>query len=422
MAIPSSMDVIFLQLQTGFVRRSWCCWTNAKKCPLSGLAPIPELADQIFCIRGVNQPPHTSKHHDPTGNQCNPHRRHESLPAVEAAAQKRYTPLPPPSPPQLPQLTPLPASALPTTLLPSTSRALSTTPSRPWFWNKKNSDPAVPVGPFGDSLTGSAADRAAVKERLKSSSRRRQELQDDFKKTTTDRLQTPAMFDDVVDAPTVQPPSLDDSQSPAPSGRDPNLPWDNTKVRERYARAVDPDPRSRVRWERKMVIRRIQAGTDAFSREPRAALLKRTERESRMASPWLPTSVKKLVMLARQVAGKPVDEALTQMRYSKKKMAAEVRTELEKAMELAVVARGMGLGATDKVGGGKKREPVRIKTKDGKWMDVVDPTKVYIAEAFVNRGPWRFRRLVAGSRGRSSIHYSPATSECFPACCDDVLA
>lgn len=328
----------------------------------------------------------------------------------------------PPSPPQLSQLTPLPASALPTTLLPSTSRALSTTPSRPWFWNKKNSDPAVPVGPFGDSLTGSAADRAAVKERLKSSSRRRQELQDDFKKTTADRLQTPAMFDDVVDAPTVQPPSLDDSQSPAPSGRDPNLPWDNTKVRERYARAVDPDPRSRVRWERKMVIRRIQAGTDAFSREPRAALLKRTERESRMASPWLPTSVKKLVMLARQVAGKPVDEALTQMRYSKKKMAAEVRTELEKAMELAVVARGMGLGATDKVGGGKKREPVRIKTKDGKWMDVADPTKVYIAEAFVNRGPWRFRRLVAGSRGRSSIHYSPATSECFPACCDDVLA
>lgn len=232
------------------------------------------------------------------------------------------------------------------------------------------------------------------------------------------------MFDDVVDAPTVQPATSPDDQSPTPSaGRDPNLPWDNSKVREHYARAVDPDPRSRVRWERKMVIRRVHAGTDAFSREPRAALLKRTERESRMASPWLPTSVKKLVMLARQVAGKPVDEALTQMRYSKKKMAAEVRAELEKAMELAVVARGMGLGAssaTDK--SGKKREPVRIKTKDGKWMDVADPTKVYIAEAFVNRGPWRFRRLVAGSRGRSSIHFSPATSECLPACRDDVLA
>lgn len=26
--------------------------------PTSGLAPIPELADQIFCIRGVSQPPH----------------------------------------------------------------------------------------------------------------------------------------------------------------------------------------------------------------------------------------------------------------------------------------------------------------------------------------------------------------------------
>lgn len=331
-----------------------------------------------------------------------------------------HTPIPSSIDPTNP---PLPASALPTTISPPSSRALSTTPSRPWFWNKKNSDPAVPAGPFGESLTGSAADRAAVKERLKSSSRRRQELQDDFKKTTADRLQTPAMFDDVVDAPTVQPPSSSDDQSPTPSGggRDPNLPWDNSKVREHYARAVDPDPRSRVRWERKMVIRRVQAGTDAFSREPRAALLKRTERESRMASPWLPTSVKKLVMLARQVAGKPVDEALTQMRYSKKKMAAEVRTELEKAMELAVVARGMGLGAGDKAAG-KKREAVRIKTKDGKWMDVADPTKVYIAEAFVNRGPWRFRRLVAGSRGRSSIHYSPATSECFPSSRDDVLA
>ncbi|KAK0751421.1 ribosomal protein L22/L17 [Schizothecium vesticola] len=296
------------------------------------------------------------------------------------------------------------ASTLPTTL--PLSRALSTTPSRPWFWSKKNSDPAVPAGPFGESLTGSAADRAAVKERLKSSSRRRQELQDDFKKTTTERLQTPAMFDDVVEAP--QNNQQQSQPKPQPAARDPNAPWTTSQVREHYARAVDPDPRSRVRWERKMVIRRVHAGTDAFSREPRAARLKRTERESRMASPWLPTSVKKLVMLARQVAGKPVDEALTQMRYSKKKMAAEVRVELEKAMELAVVARGMGLGAADKAG--KKREPVRIKTKDGKWIDVADPTKVYIAEAFVNRGPWRFKRLVPGSRGRSSLHYSPATS------------
>ncbi|KAK1825596.1 ribosomal protein L22/L17 [Podospora conica] len=313
------------------------------------------------------------------------------------------------------------ASTLPTTL--PTSRSLSTTPTRPWFWNKKSSPAAdLPAGPFGESLTGSAADRAAVKERLKSASKRRQELQDDFQRATTERLQTPAMFDDVVDSPSKQPSPDDEAaaaeqqQAGAFPPRDPDAPWNTTQVREQYARAVDPDPRSRVRWERKMVIRRVRAGTDAFSREPREARLKRTERESRTASPWLPTSVKKLVKLARQVAGKPVDEALTQMRYSKKKMAAEVRVELEKAMELAVVARGMGLGAAasgaaaaaDK--GGKKPVATRIKTKDGKWIDVVDPTKMYIAQAFVNRGPWRFRRLAPQSRGRQHVHYSPATS------------
>lgn len=96
MAIPSSMDGILSQPAANRLRETVMVLLDQRQePPTSGLAPIPELADQIFLQHPPSVNLHTSKHHDPTGNQCNPHRRHESLPAVEAVAQKRYSPLHP---------------------------------------------------------------------------------------------------------------------------------------------------------------------------------------------------------------------------------------------------------------------------------------------------------------------------------------
>ena len=198
-------------------------------------------------------------------------------------------------------------------------------------------------------------------------------------------------------------------------------------MREHLARAVDPDPRSRVRWERKMLIRQVHRGTDPFSREPRAAVIARTERQVTSKSPWLPTSTKKLVHLAHQIQGKTVADALVQMRFSKKKMAQEVGYQLEIARDLAVVERGMGLGraaaaaaaaegAADEalgIKGSPDGKTVEILTKDGKWVKVDDPTRMYIAEAWVNRGPLRGKIPDYRARGRMNIKKRPTTSEFF---------
>lgn len=213
------------------------------------------------------------------------------------------------------------------------------------------------------------------------------------------------MFQDEVSATAPTP-----EDSPSTSGRpkkDPRTytPWGASLVREHLARGADPDPRSRVRWERKMVIRQISRGTDAFSKEPREEKIMRTERVVTSKSPFLATSVKKLVHLARQVQGKTVEEALTQMRYSKKKMAKEVKVQLEMARDVAIAERGMGLGKGKE--GGKE---VEIRTKDGKFVKVDDPTRMYVSEAWVGRGPWRGRRLYFMGRGRVSVHMKPSTS------------
>ena len=171
---------------------------------------------------------------------------------------------------------------------------------------------------------------------------------------------------------------------------------------------MDPDPRSRVRWERKMVVRHVTKATDPFSRESRAARIRRTEKELHEKSPWLATSVKKLVHLSRQIAGKSVDEALVQMRYSKKKMAKEIAYQIELARDRAIVERGMGLGAVGKEG---PKVVEKIQTKDGKHVEVEDPTKLYIAQSWVERGPWRGFRKSPRARGRIDMLKKPSTSE-----------
>lgn len=144
------------------------------------------------------------------------------------------------------------------------------------------------------------------------------------------------------------------------------------------AAVLDPDPVGRKLWERRMVIRDIRKR----GRLTRTQLIKRQERELVSKSQDIKGSVKKLVPLARQIAGKTVDEAIIQMRFSKKKAAKEVKEHLEYARNQAIVKRGMGLGASD----GTKATPVQIKTKDGKRVKVTDPTTIYVDQAWAGRG------------------------------------
>lgn len=167
------------------------------------------------------------------------------------------------------------------------------------------------------------------------------------------------------------------------------------------AMALDPDPRGSQRWQRKMVIRETQRR----GRVSRTVELKRTEREDLVKSPMIKTSVKKLVMLAHQIQGKPIEEAILQMRFSKKKAAKEVLKHLEYARDHAVVSRGMGLGEAD----GTKGEPTEIELKDGRRKVVDDRTGIYVDQAWVGRGTYG-RAYDIRARGRVNVLRLPQTS------------
>ncbi|KAF7553369.1 hypothetical protein G7046_g7114 [Stylonectria norvegica] len=175
------------------------------------------------------------------------------------------------------------------------------------------------------------------------------------------------------------------------------------KTKENMAMVVDPDPRSRIRWQRKMVIQMVRRN-GKLTKEER---IKMAERELLHKSEFMPTSTKKLVMLARQIAGKPVDDAILQMKWSKKKFAAEVRYYLEEARDLAIAQRGMGLGH---VNGETLAKPTKVKTKDGKWVEIEDPTRMYVAQSWVGRGAWRGKKIDYKGRGRMGIIKHPSTS------------
>lgn len=175
------------------------------------------------------------------------------------------------------------------------------------------------------------------------------------------------------------------------------------KIAQNLAWVVDPDPRSRVRWQRRKVIQMVRKNGHLTRDEK----IRMTERELLHKSHFLPTSVKKLVMLARQIAGKPVDEAITQMKWSKKKFAAEIKYYLEEARDLAIAQRGMGLG---NVNGERFEKPRKIQDKDGKWLEITDPTRMYVAQSWVGRGAWLGKELDYKGRGRMGVIQHPSTS------------
>ena len=136
--------------------------------------------------------------------------------------------------------------------------------------------------------------------------------------------------------------------------------------------ATDPDPRARLRWQRKKIIQMVRSA----GRTSKKMRIMQTERQMRMRSPFFRTSTKKLMHLARQVAGKTVDEALVQMRFSKKKWAAKVLDHLEEARNMAIAKHGMGLGRAR--GEAPLKKPINILTKDGRKVKITDPTRMYI--------------------------------------------
>jgi ribosomal protein L22 len=176
---------------------------------------------------------------------------------------------------------------------------------------------------------------------------------------------------------------------------------------------LDPDPHGRIRWERKMIIRQIRRR----GRLTKAQLLKRTERESLSKSQTIKTSVKKLGMLARQIMGKPIEEAITQMRFSPKKAAKAVAQHLKFARAEAIVKRGMGLGEAE----GRKGEPVEIELKDGKRKLITDRTGIYVDQAWVGKGQHQ-TAFDYRARGRVHLMRLPYTSELIMRICCKLCA
>jgi ribosomal protein L22 len=198
------------------------------------------------------------------------------------------------------------------------------------------------------------------------------------------------------------------------------------------AAVLDPVPAERARFMAKKVVETVRRR----GRVSKELVIKRTEREHLVRSHNMKTSVKKLGMLARQIAGKRIDDAIVQMRFSKKAVAREVLKQLEYARDQAIVMRGMGLGlnATSPVSkeGSSAEEsseeallaevgkeefeeikpefnPVDIQLKSGSRYKVSSPTDIYIDQAWVGRGPYG-KLPDYRARGRVYLMRTPFTS------------
>ncbi|KAI1933313.1 39S ribosomal protein L22, mitochondrial [Ophidiomyces ophidiicola] len=161
-----------------------------------------------------------------------------------------------------------------------------------------------------------------------------------------------------------------------------------------------------------MVIRSVRRRGRLTAKEQ----IMQSERESSSKSHFFKTSLKKLGPLARQIAGKNIDDAILQMRFSKKKAAKDVKAFLEHAKNEAIVSRGMGLGrlptqsetseqtdasTTATSTPANTASPLHLRLKDGTRHTVTDPTSIYISQAWVGRGP--FGKELS-HRGRGNIH------------------
>ena len=203
----------------------------------------------------------------------------------------------------------------------------------------------------------------------------------------------------------------------AEAGREPQARKPRISPRDLRPTFKNPNPRATIRWERTQVIQDVR-GRHRLNNEEK---LLRTERFHSAKSPFIKTSVKKLGPLARQIAGKTVDEAMIQMRFSKKKAAQDVLKHLKYVRDQAVVAKGMGLGKD--IGAGIDRPPpnaleakwkkmgrVVVEDKDGKRRVVTDRSAMYIDQAWVGRGKYDFATDYR-ARGQGHRLHLPYTSK-----------
>jgi ribosomal protein L22 len=181
-------------------------------------------------------------------------------------------------------------------------------------------------------------------------------------------------------------------------------------------RALNPRPLARARWQRRMIMRHIRRGR----RLTRDEILARTERKHLSRSVFFKGSVKKLMLLARQIAGKPVDEAIMQMRFSKKRLATSVKAQLLQARNEAVVMKGMAQNprvdmARTLPGAHEEDDPSitppeshQNPIKTLKKGETANETDMYVAEAWVNRGPYGRKREFR-AKGRINMLHHPKT-------------
>lgn len=293
-------------------------------------------------------------------------------------------------------------------------RSLHTTPARPISWNslfgRRKKPASNATGDVGEAFTGDLG-RASTRQELRQRMTNPGISASPF--LAGDMKQSNVNEDEVQEGREGQEATqeaLEDGEERAKASRNKNI-LGTSLLQSDLQRAIDPDPRSRVRWERKKVIQHVARMLDPAGAETRDEKLARTERTLLHKSMPIPTSTKKLVHLARQIAGKSLEEALVQMQFSKKKMAKEVKWYLEEARDIAVVERGMGLGPAQKALAGSTAEgtPIRIQTKDGKQLTITDPTRIYIDQAWVGKGEWRAAETEYRARGRRNVRWSPST-------------
>ncbi|KAL9124953.1 MAG: hypothetical protein Q9217_005776 [Psora testacea] len=176
----------------------------------------------------------------------------------------------------------------------------------------------------------------------------------------------------------------------------------------------DPNPRTRISWLKKMVMKDVR-GRHRLNKTEK---LRRTERSHVAKSPLIKTSVKKLGPLARQIAGKPLAEAMVQMRFSKKRAAGDVLKHLQYARNQAIVEKRMSLGLGTALSGAKKKlmegkeqreETIVVEDKSGKKRVITDRSAMYVDEAWVGRGAYEFGTDYR-ARGQAYKLYKPHTS------------
>lgn len=170
-----------------------------------------------------------------------------------------------------------------------------------------------------------------------------------------------------------------------------------------YAPVLDPRPDTRKRWQRRHIIKEIRMR----GRLPKAVVISRTERSLTSKSAFYKTSIKKLYPLANQIAGKSIEEAIVQMRFSKKKNAEEILKHLEVSRDKSIKERGLGLGKVHRTAG----EPVTIRLKDGTKHLIKDRTQIYVDQAWVGRGAYGMDGNPR-ARGRVDRLRLPQTSKC----------